>query len=54
MRDKVVQQSLASELNKIYDSRFSAQTFAYRNHNSSLDAVNAIEEQYAREDINGL
>lgn len=45
MRDKVVQQSLASELNKLYDSRFSAQTFAYRNNRSSLDAVNAIEEE---------
>lgn len=45
MRDKVVQQSVAAELNKIYDSRFSAQTYAYRNNKSSLNAVNAIEEQ---------
>lgn len=45
MRDKVVQQSVAAELNKLYDSRFSAQTYAYRNNKSSLNAVNAIEEQ---------
>ena len=45
MRDKVVQQSVAAELNKLYDDRFSAQTYAYRNNMSSLNAVNAIEEQ---------
>lgn len=45
MRDKVVQQSVAAELNKLYDGRFSAQTYAYRNNMSSLNAVNAIEEQ---------
>ncbi len=45
MRDKVVQQSLAAELNKIYDHRFSKQTFAYRSNKSSLHAVNAIEEE---------
>lgn len=45
MRDKVVQQSVAAELNKIYDSRFSDQTYAYRNNKSSLNAVNAIEEE---------
>lgn len=45
MRDKVVQQSVAAELNKIYDIRFSNQTYAYRNNKSSLNAVNAIEEK---------
>ena len=45
MRDKVVQQSVAAELNKLYDNRFSAQTFAYRTNKSSLNAVNAIEDQ---------
>lgn len=44
MRDKVVQQALAAELNKLYDFRFSAQTFAYRSNKSALDAVNAVEE----------
>lgn len=43
MRDKVVQQSVAAELNKLYDGRFSNQTYAYRNNMSSLNAVNAIE-----------
>lgn len=43
MRDKVVQQSVAAELNKLYDDRFSNQTYAYRNNMSSLNAVNAIE-----------
>lgn len=46
MRDKVVQQSLAVELNKLYDCRFSSQTYAYRSNKSSLNAVNAIEEKY--------
>ena len=45
MRDKVVQHSVAAELNKLYDSRFSNQTYAYRNNKSSLNAVNAIEEK---------
>lgn len=45
MRDKVVQQSLAYELNRIYDNRFSEQTYAYRNNKSALNAVNVIDEQ---------
>lgn len=45
MRDKVVQQSIAGELNKIYDSKLSDQTFAYRSNKSSLHAVNAIEAE---------
>lgn len=45
MRDKVVQQSVASELNKIYDSQFSNQTYAYRNNKSALNAVNELEIQ---------
>ena len=30
MRDKVVQQSLASELTKLFDNRLSSQSYAYR------------------------
>lgn len=45
MRDKVVQQSIAAELNKIFDPQFSTQTYAYRNNKSALNAVNEIEEQ---------
>ena len=44
MRDKVVQQSIATELNRIYDNQFSTQSFAYRNNKSALNAVNSIEE----------
>lgn len=45
MRDKVVQQSVAVELNKIFDSQFSSRTYAYRNNRSALNAVNEIEAQ---------
>lgn len=45
MRDKVVQQSLASELNKIYDIQFSGQTYAYRSNKSALNAVNELDMQ---------
>ena len=45
MRDKVVQQSLAYELNKMYDPHFSSQTYAYRSGCSALNAVEAITEQ---------
>ncbi len=44
MRDKVVQQSLAHELNKMYDARFTDQTFAYRSNKSALVALDKIEE----------
>lgn len=45
MRDKVVQQSLAAELYKLYDHRFPKQVYAYRSSKSSLHAVNDIEEE---------
>lgn len=44
MRDKVIQQSLADELSRIYDSRFSTSTYAYRPGRSALSAINLIEE----------
>lgn len=44
MRDKVVQQSIATELNHIYDSAFSSQSYAYRSKKSALNAVNSINE----------
>ena len=43
MRDKAVQQSIAAELNKIFDNRFSERTFAYRNNKSALNAISDIE-----------
>lgn len=45
MRDKVVQQSLAEELNRLYDSRFSRQTYAYRANKSALAGIDEINEQ---------
>ncbi len=45
MRDKVVQQSLAAELNRIYENQFSEQSYAYRSNHSALTAVNKIEEK---------
>lgn len=45
MRDKVVQQSLARELNLLYDRRLSRQAFAYRNKRSALDAVGEISNE---------
>lgn len=45
MRDKVVQQSVASELARLYDSYFVTGTFAYRNGKSALQAIDLISEQ---------
>ena len=39
MRDKVVQQSIASELTKLFDGRLSSQAYAYRNDKSALQAI---------------
>lgn len=45
MRDKVVQQSIACELNRLYDGKFSNQTYAYQSNKSALQAVNDIERE---------
>jgi len=45
MRDKVVQQSIASELLKLYDHRMSDSTFAYRHGKSALEAVQILDEK---------
>ena len=42
MRDKMVQQSMASELNNLFDPLFSSQTYAYRNDKSAIVAVGEI------------
>lgn len=44
MRDKVIQQSVAAELSKLYDAAFSSRVFAYRPGKSALDAIAEIEE----------
>lgn len=48
MRDKVVQQSIAAELQKIYDPLFSSSTYAYRNGRSALQAIEGIEKAMIR------
>ncbi len=45
MRDKTVQQSIAIELNKLYDHRFPESVYAYRSDHSALDAVNRITDE---------
>lgn len=48
MRDKVVQQSLAYELGRIYEPLFSKSTYAYRPGQSALEALKLIEERTKR------
>ena len=45
MRDKVVQQSLALELSKIYESEFSDSTYAYRPGRAALQAIDFLEKE---------
>lgn len=45
MRDKIVQQSLAHELGRIYEPLFSKSTYAYRPGQSALEALKLIEER---------
>ena len=45
MRDKIVQQSLAYELGRIYEPLFSAATYAYRPGQSALEALKLIEDK---------
>ena len=42
MRDKVVQQSVATELSKLFEPQFARSVYAYRPGRSALEAVNAI------------
>lgn len=45
MRDKVVQQSIAVELNRKFDKMFSPQTYAYRSNKSALNAIHELEKK---------
>ena len=47
MRDKVLQQSIAVELQKIYEPMFSKVSYAYRTGHSALEAVRDIEDYIA-------
>lgn len=49
VRDKVLQQSIAIELQKIYESVFSRVCYAYRTGRSALEAVGNIENYMASE-----
>jgi len=44
MRDKVVQQSLANELNKLYEGSFSPSVYSYIANKSSILAIQRIDE----------
>ncbi len=52
MRDKVVQQSLAEELNRLFDGRLSTQTYAYRSKKSALAAIEEINDKIALREFN--
>ena len=43
MRDKVVQASMATELNRIYEPKFAEAAYAYRMNKSALNALEKIE-----------
>ena len=45
MRDKVVQTSIAQELHKIYEPRFSNCVYAYRSNRSAMIAAEKIEKE---------
>ena len=45
MRDKVVQASIAIELNKLVEPTLSEHTFAYRENRSALEAISQIETE---------
>ena len=45
MRDKVVQQSAAEELNKLFEPQFSPNPYSYRKSKSVLQAVGDLENE---------
>lgn len=45
MRDKVVQTSIAQELSRIYEPKFSPCVYAYRNERSAMGATERIEKE---------
>lgn len=45
MRDKIVQQAAAAELNKIFDPYFTEQTYAYRSSRSALSGIETIHKR---------
>ncbi len=51
MRDKVIQQSLANELGKIYEPMFSSCSYAYRPGQSALVALEKIEVKVTKGDL---
>ena len=54
MRDKVIQQSLASELTKLFDGRLSLQSYAYRSDKSALQAIEDITTAIGTKKFNAV
>lgn len=54
MRDKVVQQSLAAEIVKLYDGRLSQQSYAYRDNKSALQAVEDLSAEILTSEYNAV
>lgn len=44
LRDKIVQQSIASELHKLYDADFARESYAFHSNRSALEAASQIEK----------
>ena len=44
LRDKIVQQSIANELHKLYDESFARESYAFHSNRSALEAVSRIEK----------
>ena len=54
MRDKIVQQSLASELTRLFDNRLSAQSYAYRSDKSALQEIEDITTAISTKQFNAM
>ena len=51
MRDKVIQQSIASELLKMYDGEMSKCTYAYRPGRAALQAIEHLDKEVKKSDV---
>ncbi len=54
MRDKVVQQSVATELVRIYDESMSESTFAYRPGRSALQAIDFLDKRMQSQKVSWM
>lgn len=51
MRDKVVQQSIAAELSKLFDCEMSECTYAYRPGKAALQAIEYLEKEVVKSEL---